>query len=189
MRLFISVDVGATVKAAVAELIAELKKTDTDVKWVETENLHLTLCFLGETDEKRLGDIGSALVETAAAFSAFEISFDRLGAFGAPLRPRVLWLGVGTGAKVLSELAAGLREALLRREIRPAEPGLEFSAHLTIGRVRGPRRLKKLVERVAQARPPEGLTCRLDRLILFRSKLSSQGPKYEVLREEPLRPA
>lgn len=189
MRLFISVDVGPAAKAAAAAVIEEFKKTEADVKWVETENLHLTLCFLGETDAAQVDDTRTALAETATAFSCFEILFDRIGAFGAPLRPRVLWLGVGEGAKVLSELAAGLREALLRRGIRPAEPGLEFSPHLTIGRVRGPRNLKALTAAFGTTKLPENTTGRIDRLILFRSRLSGAGPKYEVLRDEPLRPA
>lgn len=189
MRLFIAVDAGEKVKKAAAGLVAELKKADADVKWIEGENLHLTLCFLGQVPEDRAADIKKALAETAASFASFNLSFDRLGAFGAALQPRVLWLGVGAGAEVLTAIAGRLKTELGERGVAlPEESSREFSAHLTLGRVRGPKNRKRLAAALASAGVPPGLSCRICRLALLRSRLSSSGPKYETLDEQALRP-
>ena len=54
MRLFIAVDLNSQNRDALAKLQTRLKKADTDVKWIEPKNIHLTLKFLGEVTEERL---------------------------------------------------------------------------------------------------------------------------------------
>ena len=181
MRLFIAVDVDEKVKAGAAGLIAALTECGAGVKWTEPANLHLTLAFLGDTPPGRLAALEGVLASTAAGSGPFEISFDRIGAFGAPLRPRVLWLGVGAGAKVLSELAGSLRASLAENGFFVDEPDREFAAHLTLGRVRGPRAGAALSRALEACRLPSGLNCRAERIVLYRSRLSSSGPAYEAL--------
>lgn len=185
MRLFIAVPIDDQVRAAAARIIGDLKESGADVKWVEPENLHLTLSFLGEAREEKIPILKSALDEAAAGNSSFDIAFDRLGAFGAPSRPSVLWLGIGSGAKVLSELAARLKAALTTAGLAPAADH-EFSPHLTLGRVRGSRGINTLVERFAAARLPAGLSSRAEKLVLLQSRLSAHGPTYKELVESPL---
>ncbi|MBI3551840.1 MAG: RNA 2',3'-cyclic phosphodiesterase [Elusimicrobia bacterium] len=187
MRLFIAVSVDERVRAAASQIIAGLIKSGADVKWVASENLHLTLSFLGETAEERLPEISRASETAVSGHSPFDLEFDRLGAFGAPARPKVLWLGVGRGAQVLSKLAGALRCELKKTAIAPQEePGREFSAHLTLGRVRGPKNIKSLVEALKTLKIPPGLVCRAEKLVLYQSRLSTQGPAYGIVRETPL---
>lgn len=186
MRLFIAVPIADKVRAAAARIISGLKESAADVKWVEPENLHLTLRFLGDVPEEEISTLKDIVVQTAAGNSSFKISFDRLGAFGAPSRPRILWMGIGSGAKALSELAASLRGALGSSELGSAADH-EFSAHLTLGRVRGTRNHSVLVNRLEAISVPAGLSCRAEKLVLFESRLDARGPTYKAVLEARLR--
>lgn len=185
MRLFIAVPISETIRADVGALIDDLKRSGADVKWVKPTNLHLTLSFLGEVGKEKIPALQNIVARTADENGSFELKFDRLGAFGAPSRPRVLWMGIGSGAKALSEIAARLKAALGSTGLAPAADH-EFSPHLTLGRVRGPRGIKSLVERFMAAKLPAGLSCRVERLVLFQSRLDGQGLTYKALFESPL---
>ena len=61
MRLFIACPLPADVKAALGEIEDVLRGKGGSVKWVAPKNMHLTIRFLGDTDEKLLPDIKAAI--------------------------------------------------------------------------------------------------------------------------------
>ncbi|MDD5627429.1 MAG: RNA 2',3'-cyclic phosphodiesterase [Elusimicrobia bacterium] len=172
-RLFIAVPAADEVRRAAARLIAELRLSGADFKWVEPENLHLTLRFFGATPLERLPEIES-LMGKAARRPRFAVSFGPVGAFNSWEDPKVLWVGVGQGAAELAALAESLGASA---EGRP------FSAHLTIGRRRGRGGGERLKAAARRAGFPE-LRQEVDRIVLFESRLTAQGPAYSIRKEE-----
>lgn len=154
------------------------------ISWVGTDNLHVTLKFLGDIEERRAEEIGSALAEAVAEIEAFDVALRGLGAFPTPARPRVIWAGVGSGEARLAVLAATVDQSLIRlgfpREARA------FSAHITLGRVREPRRDPALAEALARALDLELGATRVDRVVLMRSELSPRGARHSELATLPL---
>ena len=149
------------------------------------ENLHLTLKFLGNVVATRVDAIGAALAAAAADTPAFDFGVEGLGAFPSPTRPRVIWAGAGGGQVEAVGLAGRVEDALaplgFAREDRP------FAAHITLGRVREPRRDTALAEALAAgAARPLGVV-RAGRLSLMRSELSPRGARYTELGGWPLR--
>jgi 2'-5' RNA ligase len=188
MRLFIAVPVPDNVRDHLRQLLADLKKSRADYKWVEPENLHLTMSFLGETDPGRIAALESVLKESVGGRSAFTMAFGAIGAFDSLDRPRVLWVGMTEGASELKELAARLNQELLRAGF-PCE-GREFKPHLTIARMRTTRNLENLRARLGHWSDPSRLAhmhAPVDRLVLYESRLSSKGPTYFVVKEASLR--
>ena len=182
MRLFIAVPIPESLKDRVGEILLPLRRTNADYKWVEPRNLHLTLAFLGETPEDRIPEIEAAIGKAVEGRGAFELAFGEFGAFDSLERPRVLWLGAREGSASLKEIAEGLLSALREGGLLPEkEKDRPFSAHLTLGRMRSPRDLHRL--KAALKSPPslEGLGCRVDRLVLYESKLSPRGPLYREI--------
>lgn len=154
------------------------------ISWVGTDNFHVTLKFLGDIEERRAEEIGSALAESVAEIEAFDVALRGLGAFPTPARPRVIWAGVGSGEARLAVLAAAVDQSLIRlgfpREARA------FSAHITLGRVREPRRDPALAEALARALDLELGATRVERVVLMRSELSPRGARYSELAALPL---
>lgn len=184
IRAFVAVNLEPSLKEVLGRVQERLKTTRADVGWVRSENLHLTLKFLGEVEEPRLSAVADALGSAARGLSPFRLAFGGLGAFPQPRAARVVWIGVSQGAEALTELQ-GRVEAWLEplgfaRERRP------FSAHLTLGRVRGPARREQLAA-VLTSMAIESLgDMAVDRIELMRSELRSGGPCYSILRGFPL---
>ena len=81
LRCFIAIEIPETIKKSVADIIDSLKKSGSDVKWVSEENIHITLQFLGETEESLIPDIKGALYKILAPYSPFYIKIADVGCF------------------------------------------------------------------------------------------------------------
>ena len=154
------------------------------VAWVAPGNLHLTLKFLGAVPEERIEAIAGALSTSAPDLHPFEARIRGLGAFPSAVKPRVIWAGVHDGAAEMTTLAGRVDAALaplgFAREERP------FSPHVTLGRVRQPRRDPALAEALAGAIAREFGRMRVPGAFLMRSELSPRGARYSELAKVPL---
>lgn len=179
VRLFIAVDVAEEIRAAVAEKTARLREVNCDVGWVKPENFHLTVKFLGEAPDAQLDDIKAALDLVALSRGAFELELRGMGCFPERGAPRVVWVGAGAGRDALTTVAHDVEDAM--EDLGFPRERREFAAHLTIGRVRGPRgaeRLRRLVD--AEADTGFG-RCAVDEIRLYKSTLASGGSIYDLM--------
>lgn len=138
---------------------------------------HITLKFLGSTPAARLPEVEGCCGAVAAGGGPCELRIEGLGAFPRPVGATVLWAGVTDPAGMLGRLAGGLGRVFAPMgypsEQRP------FTAHVTLARFRQPARLE-LPE------PPSLEPFQLRQIGLYRSRLSSVGPSYELLATFPL---
>lgn len=155
-----------------------------DVAWVARDNVHLTVKFLGGVEAPRLDAVAVALAAAAAGCQSFDLTVRGLGAFPTPRRPRVVWAGVDEGGAQVAALARRVDEALVALGFA-SEPRV-FTAHATLGRLRGPRADPRLAEALA-AGGTFGRQ-RVDRLALMRSQLSPRGACYTELAAARLAP-
>ena len=179
MRLFIAAPISEEARSGARSVLEALRRSRADFKWVEPENLHLTLAFFSDVSAQALPALAKAMDQAAAGRRAFELAFGELGAFDSFERPRVLWIGVSRGAESLTDLAGALRAALDRAGLLPEqEKNRAFAAHLTLGRMRSPRRIAELKALLADSPPRAEFRSLVDRLALYESRLTSQGPVY-----------
>jgi 2'-5' RNA ligase len=140
--------------------------------------------FLGRIDEGHVPAAIKALHTAAAGHHPFDLEIASLGAFPSPTRPRVLWAGVAEGEAPLAALAAAVDDALaplgFQRETRA------FTAHVTLARVREPRRTPALAEALGAAASRRFGRVTIDHVALMRSDLSPRGARYTALSTVPL---
>lgn len=181
MRCFVAVDVSAEAREALGQAQAALRAAGrrADVRWLDPAALHLTLAFLGEVPEAQAARVGRALGGVAGRHAAFALTLVGVGGFPSLARPRVLWAGVVRGLRELGLLAADVERTLVPLGFPPeARP---FSGHVTIGRVRSPRGLGRvLAAAAALERQPFGAWT-VAELVLYRSHLGPRGAAYEGL--------
>lgn len=164
---------------ALAREVGRLQPVASNVAWVGADHLHVTLKFLGATDEDRLPAVREALARAAGTASAFTLALRGLGAFPTPSRPRVIWAGAAEGAGALAALAGTVDRELVALGVPPETR--PFASHVTLGRVREPRRAPRLAEALATASERVFGTVTVDRLTLMRSDLSPRGARYTEL--------
>lgn len=193
LRLFVACELPDAVRQALGRLQSELRKLGAGaLRFVRPEGIHVTLKFLGNVDEQRVGKIGDALVGAIEPF-AFDLRPATLGGFpstslraGGGSRLRVVWVGLDGDVDALGALAGRVEGALVPLGF-PAERR-PFAAHLTLARVRDTasaqerRTLSELVERYRPAPMPSMI---LTRVVLMRSVLGPGGSRYHRLATFP----
>ena len=182
MRCFIAIDINEQIRKALADLQQELQgKADIkrgDAKWVNPDNIHLTLKFLGEITDEQIMDICNITGDVAGRQKAFELDIGSVGHFGGK-SARVLWVGTGQNVDKLLQLQQDLEQQLdsagWPKEAR------KFSGHLTLCRIRNARAGAKLAQLARDYRDYKLGTMPADSVSVYQSQLTPQGPIYTVL--------
>lgn len=188
MRAFIALELPKEIKNTLSQLQNRLKTSKADVKWVEPQNIHLTLKFLGEIEEKKLEKIAQAAEAVAKKTAAFYIHIWNIGAFPKIDFPRVIWAGIDKGDQETKDLARQLEEKIA--EIGIPKEDRPFSSHITIGRTRSNLNRQDLAQNLSnlidglKEKTPEFL---VSKITIFKSTLTPKGPIYEAVKEISLK--
>jgi len=179
----VAVDVGADVRRKASDVIDALKGRSAlvaphaRVTWVKSEQLHLTVRFIGQVDPGVGEEIRVALAAPLQT-RAFDLTIERIGTFPPKRPPRVIWAGVTIG---LESLRAVEQEVCARLDhLAPPTEQRAYHPHLTLGRVKSPTGLRPAALLDGLERVPFGVV-RVAAVTLFESRLSSSGPTYIAL--------
>ncbi len=185
LRTFIALPIDDALRRRLVGLQQELCEIGAEVKWVEPENLHVTLLFLGEVDALEVVEICRTVSGVADLKEPFPLAIAGLGAFPNLRRPRTLWVGVEDGRDQLVALHHALEDSLLRvgayrREERAYTP------HVTLGRVTGEHVPSSLLGRLKREADWQGGTLAVREVHVMSSELTPDGPRYNVVSRERL---
>jgi 2'-5' RNA ligase len=186
IRAFIAIDIPEDVRIAIGEAQARLKRAHVGVKisWAKIDNLHLTLQFLGYIEEAVIEKIKTALHVVVAQHQPFELSVHGAGAFPNENRARVIWVGCHDAEGRLKGLAGAVQKAMQPLGFEPEHR--EFSAHLTLGRIKIPRPDVALTRAVDSFKDKGFGTLRVEAIHLFESQLHPEGSIYTKLSSHTL---
>lgn len=180
LRTFIAIDLPAEVVNGSQQLVRKLAKVAPGVKWVEPENLHLTLKFLGEVRENETYAVCQAISRAVESIDSFDIQLCGAGAFPKLERPRTLWVGVDDGADQLVALYTAIDDAMA--DMGFARDPKRFLPHLTLGRVKQPGPwLEEVSRMVTENAELEIGMASVEEVVLYSSELSSNGPIYSPI--------
>ena len=186
MRLFVALEIPAAVRdnlAAQVEKLRELsaKVADKRPRWVRSENLHVTLKFIGEVSPTRLEGIRRAL-SAIRSDALVKIKFHGLGFFPNEQHPHVLWAGLDASAN-LPSLAGDIDGALETQGI--ARERRAFTPHLTLARFEPPGLHEKLRAAIQKNGAREFGSFQTREFYLIESKLKPSGAEYTTLASYP----
>lgn len=180
LRTFIAVELDKQIRDRTVALQETLARAADDVKWVEPENLHVTLLFLGEVGDRDIPAVCRGVATVSAQQAPFAMTVESAGAFPNTRRPRTLWVGIGQGTQELVALHDALEPPLLelgcyRREDR------QYTPHVTLGRVKSDRPADPLTLALAKQAGWKGGETTVGAVLVLSSELTSQGPRYTML--------
>jgi 2'-5' RNA ligase len=179
-RIFIAIKIEAGDK--LLKMISSLKAGlwGDNIKWTNTENIHITLAFIVDTGEEQVSVISKMLKDKCEGFGKFGLIIKGAGVFKSINDPRVIWTGIEPSEKLLylNELIiSGLATAGIRLEARPFRP------HLTLGRIKQLKQVNDLKELIERYRDKEIQKAAVNEVILFESLLLQSGPVYKSIAE------
>ncbi|MDD5417180.1 MAG: RNA 2',3'-cyclic phosphodiesterase [Candidatus Aenigmarchaeota archaeon] len=169
MRLFISVEIPDELKDKIINIQKEF--SNFHIKFVERENLHFCLMFIGEAGEDKLNAIKTAM-NNVSKINRFDIKVAGIGAFPNKDLASVFFLDIKDGRKDMINLANALR-----KELPDFKSGKPFTPHLTLGRVKSDNdKLKPIFNKIERIDIGK---MTVDKMVLINSTLTNKGPIYE----------
>lgn len=176
-RGFIAVDVPAS--EALMEFKNALSSTPAKLKMVETENIHLTLKFLGDTPINQVDAIESLMNKAVSSIEPHKILLQSAGVFPNRNYIKVVWIGIKQ-AEHLSKIASFLNENLTNLGFKKEKR--DFSAHLTIARVKSAHGKEEIISLIDDYRETLFEEISINAIKLKKSTLTPQGPIYETIK-------
>jgi len=183
IRSFIAIELPDDIRRSMADLIAEIRKTKTDVTWVPAENIHLTLKFLGNTDDSLIPKIKERISKKLSHYNVFYIKIVGVGCFPSEKRPRVLWIGIENSA-VLNSIQKDLDAEVAGFGFAPDDR--PFSPHLTIGRVRSQKGIAEMLRRLSEFRTTDFGVVEVKSIHIMKSELKPAGAEHTSIAEIPI---
>lgn len=177
-RIFIAlkVEAGETLLMLISALKAGLSKDN--IKWTNPDNIHITLAFLGDTEEGMIKNIIVMLKEKNEGSGKFELLLKGSGVFRNLNDPRIIWTGIEPSQKLLllnNSIMNGLNGLNIKMEERPFKP------HLTLGRIKHINDKEVLNLLIEQYQNSEIQKVPVNEIILYQSILLQTGPVYNPI--------
>jgi 2'-5' RNA ligase len=188
MRVFVAIGIDEQIRKALGDLQSELQsKVDVrrgNVKWVNPQNIHLTLKFLGEIKDQQVVEVCDIVKDAAGRHQSFELEVGPVGHFGGR-SARVLWVGTRTKNDELRILQEDIEEHLAGagwpKEAR------RFTGHLTLCRIRNSKAGVKLAQLTQAYKETRLGAMAADSVTVYESQLRPAGPIYTALGDYQLK--
>ena len=180
-RVFLALELPGPVREGLMAQIRALKRLEGPVRWVRSEQLHVTLHFLGDQPADRIEALGRLMDEVAGECDSFSLAVRGLGRFGS----RVVWAGVEPADDRLCILHQRLGEAL-RDAGFPVE-SRAWAPHITLGRAKQGRLPGPLTAAIASCDDVFFGGSSIGAVFLVQSHLSPAGASYSMVHQSSLR--
>lgn len=175
-RIFLAIDIDDGVRGRVRAAQDDLKSCGGKIRWVAPQNMHVTLCFLGNVADELLAEVCEAARRVASEHRPFD--FDVRGVVCVPPagRLRMLWVGVDDAGGAMTRLQADLADAL--GELGLPKEERRFRPHLTLARVKFTKDAAGIRGAAAEKAETNFGTVRAAQVTVYSSEISPQGPTY-----------
>jgi 2'-5' RNA ligase len=179
-RTFIAVKIDRDEKLEKAVQSIRSQLNNESVKWVDLNQIHITLSFLGDTSEGSIRDVSEMLIAGLRDFGDVEFTIRGIGVFKSLADPRVIWAGISDSGRLveLSDLIkSGLNELGILTEER------SFNPHITLGRIRSVKNQGSLKTLIENYDGVDFQKANISEVIYFESILQQTGPLYLPLKK------
>lgn len=183
IRAFIAIDIPGEIQECLTIVSNQLKEKigEVPVRWVDPENIHLTLKFLGDVSMNNIEVLKESIRAEAYGCKPLVFSVGGVGAFPKVRNPRVIWVGVEAPTEMI-DLQRGIDVQMSR--IGYASDRRPFSPHLTLGRVSRNAKaaeIRQISEVLSSSKIGFLGVGRVNAVHLYRSDLKPEGAVYTKL--------
>ncbi len=177
-RLFVAVDLPPDISERLSSMCCGLP----GARWIDPEQMHLTLRFIGDVDSTVFQDVREALAEVRG--ETFTMQLEGVGFFPPRGTPRVVWAGVRKNEQLI-QLRNRVEAVLVRAGLEPE--GRKYSPHITLARLRNTP-ISKIGAFLVQNSMFMSGDFQVNEFLLYSSVLNSRGARHYIEEGYPLRP-
>lgn len=178
VRTFIAIEIPSSIQQQIADLQSMLKRENARISWTKSENIHLTLKFLGDVESDRIDPIPDAVLRACRNVHPFRLTVEATGFFPNRENPKVLWIGCKGDLETLFALQKDIENELAKSGFKKEKR--KYSAHLTVGRVKSSFGIRPVIEKMEASLFNAGEFV-VKNINVMKSVLHPQGSIYTVL--------
>lgn len=175
MRAFLALEIPQDIVSYVKGVSDRLAKRSEGVRWVKSEGIHITVKFLGETEDSVARRMEEVLAPIGSDYDPIEARLGQLGAFPSMRSARVIVVRLARGVEEIQAVFSDVEERLAVIDVEKETRGLV--PHITLGRRREPRPFPDSGDLM----PVEARDFTIEDLVLFKSTLTPAGAIYEPI--------
>ncbi|MCK4624986.1 MAG: RNA 2',3'-cyclic phosphodiesterase [Phycisphaerae bacterium] len=179
LRTFLALPLNETIVERLVEVQQSLSSAGARVRWVDGENLHLTIKFLGDVTDEQLPEVCRVAEESARQIEPFEFSVAQVISIPQAGAMRMVWVGIDEQTGKLNRLHELLEESYA--EMGFGKESRSFRPHLTLGRVKSGQNVKQLRAAIDEIAEAEFGIASINEMIVFSSQLTPDGPIYSPM--------
>ncbi len=176
IRTFLALPLDEGIVEHLVEVQRSLSSAGARVRWVDGENLHLTIKFLGDVTDRQLPDVCRVAEDVARQAEPFEFSISRIISVPSAGAMKMVWVGIDEPTGRLEKLYQLLEESYA--DIGFPKENRLFRPHLTLGRVKGGKNVRELRAAVDEIAETDFGPQSAEKMIVFSSELTPDGPVY-----------
>ena len=176
IRAFIVLELPDDLKNMLVDIRENFYPNSDNVKWESKNKLHITLKFLGDTDENMTGKISEGISQVLQNYKPFQLSFARFGIFKREDQPKIFWAGFDENM-VLTNMAKEIDQKCEQFGFQKEKRN--FRSHLTLLRIRGNEKID-LIYRIVNTKF-ESLVFFANAITFYKSDLKPSGSEYTAI--------
>ena len=185
IRAFIAIPMPPRIRQRVVSIRERFNHCGATISWVHEENVHLTIRFLGNVPEEKIGPIQEGIRRAVAGTDPFRMEVEEIGVFPNIKYPRIIWMGVREPTQTLVTLENRISSEMEALGF-PREEKV-FSPHITLGRVRSLQGKNLFIQALhSPIQTLEGEEMTVEEVVLFKSELKRSGAMHTILASIPL---
>ena len=181
IRSFIAIELNEETRKKLSIIQSRIEKTETDLKLVNTANIHLTLHFLGNIDTSRIDILNESITVIVGKLPHFQIKPRGIGAFPNTKSPRIIWVGIAGDTTELMTIQERIGFEL--EKLNVAVEKRKFHPHLTIARVKSDKNKHIMAKTLEEFSPPQFNEISICEITFFKSILSPNCSTYKILKK------
>lgn len=177
-RIFIGISLPNEIKEKIENIKKTFRQSMINAKWVEKENMHITLKFLGEIPEEKVANIAKIIAKTSKFFKPIILEIEGIGAFPNMKKPSVLWIGISKGNEEIIKYQNLLETNLV--DLGFPKDTKSYHSHITIARIKNHKNVDKLTTMIKEIKLGQ---MTFDKVDIIKSTLTPQGSIYNILEQ------
>jgi 2'-5' RNA ligase len=174
-KIFIAIDIDEKAKKFINKKVDKMRDK-LSARWIDKDNYHITLSFLGYLEDDEMIELGAKIFETLGSSEIFDIHLNKIALAPSKDNPKMVWL-IGDKNQELIDLRHKIEQVVNDFEIDKKD----FRPHINLGKLKGAKTKEEALEKASEIEKDVDLLIPVTGIKIFESKIEKRKQQYYAI--------